>query len=1574
MDGLIKKPYEISLWEDRLVYVIDKEGTTQEVEVLPPESGRVLGQYYKEFKIAIIGSNTMNTPIRAVNPKLKTKINGLSELSFSIYSHYDDEETGNMEENPYKKLLINERKVKLRYGPLEDCKWYDFVIKGVSESSDAKVFTYTAKNLFINELSKSGFNLEFNKDLENNMGNMPTLAGRILEGSDWKLKDNQPILEQTKEEPLYKIQLQQSITAQNVKKNKPAIKLEKGTVIYAFYGVVENKEIYFQFVYASKYEVDDKRVIMNKDCNYYIDVTYGNNGEILYNGTLLCNNKILSISSDYRAKKYVRKQLVKYDAAIDKYVSVYTAFNDKETEVYGFTEHEYLTSNLVQNFITNPTNFDSTVGWKAGEYQGDVTKEPNSPRLDVVMVPDVRDVINDYKGEYDSCIELKVSGPNQVLFNSGLIDSRNALDNLVKDQKFIFRVKYGVAKTFSTSGRPKEIGPTTKPIRFKIAPFKLNNGHYIIDEASVIFQGKIVPNAAETIQFQQLEVSCSKSVSYKDMLIRENQLGLFLFFDEVDNYYIEELQFFRKELDGDGKLCLPNETITSLVRTKYYYYLPNKDYKDIESITFLYEGDTPSADFLPKYNEENFEKVRMITASESNRFNLLQDISELFQCWARFEIEHKPNGEILLGKDSPKYADTPCPEEEKYRQQKWVSFYESIEQDMQCGFVYGINLKAIKREVESDGIVSKIVVKNNANPAATDGFCSIARAEENYARENFVYDFNYYIQQGLLNYSAVYNDLYLDSEPQGHLGYYKKLNKINTEAQKVIIEQSLLITEFSNNSSTKVNYELQLEKTQEELQKAYELVKAISGYTFEEIQSGVDDKAIGWRENEKVNSTCHLIISLKKKVIFQETMLKQAEKAFEETQNKINKNEEYLKEVTKKKEALHLSFYKKYSRFIQEGSWISEDYSDDNLYYLDAESTLHTSAQPKVKYEISVLELSQLEGYENYSFSLGDKTYIQDTEFFGWTLKDGVRTPFKEEIIVTEIEYSLDSPENNHVIVQNYKTQFEDLFQRITATTQSVEFSSGEYNKASSIVEPNGELKFSTLQNSIANSALIIQNAKNQSVIWDDTGITTTSLSFPNEIVRIVSGGIFISNNGGQKWTTGLTGKGINANLITAGQIDTQKINVGNGAFPSFRWDSRGINAYEFQTQPTTGLPYNFNYAKFVRLDQYGLYGINGDSEFDPEVPDKEQKKGIDKIQKYADFSLTWKGFHLKSSHAVGGYIKLSSDNDFEVINPNGKTQIKIGLLKVEGNNPIYGIQINDINGSPVIQQSSQGKVWIKDELLIGRDSSTVKIGYLSQTKAKQPQIHEVINANNKFVVYEDGAMKATDGNFTGIINATGGKIGNLTIQQVTDSIANMDQIAGQIQRIEIISKKGFTFKVSKKEITPLEILLELKLHGFSKEYAHQVTWEGSNNFESWKPLSSVQGNKYNCAISYNFFETNSLNATYYIRATVNENGKTFQQFVTLMSIDDSGNDIIELVIDSSNGTYFKNNTGSTILTAKLFQNGEEIDKTAPYMYDYIWTDKNDSTWSANGKTLTVTAQEVDFSRTYICNVNEKEK
>jgi hypothetical protein len=166
-------------------------------------------QYYKERKICIIGSNTMDTPIRATSGKLVSNVNGSNTLTFNMYSKYYDEEAGEFYDNPFLKLLVNERKVKLRYGALgsADCKWYDFIIKDVKENSETKTFSYTCKDLFINELSKSGFNIQLDPELENNMGNITTLAEYILDESDWRLGKDNTVISQTKEEPLYAIKL-----------------------------------------------------------------------------------------------------------------------------------------------------------------------------------------------------------------------------------------------------------------------------------------------------------------------------------------------------------------------------------------------------------------------------------------------------------------------------------------------------------------------------------------------------------------------------------------------------------------------------------------------------------------------------------------------------------------------------------------------------------------------------------------------------------------------------------------------------------------------------------------------------------------------------------------------------------------------------------------------------------------------------------------------------------------------------------------------------------------------------------------------------------------------------------------------------------------------------------------------------------------------------------------------------------------------------------------------------------------------------------------------------------------------
>ena len=92
MGDLNKRPYEISIWEDRLVTEGEKS-------------------YYKEVKIAVIGSDRMDTANRVFDPVLVENVNGEKTLTFSLLYRYFDELTGEFVTNPFYPYLINERKI-----------------------------------------------------------------------------------------------------------------------------------------------------------------------------------------------------------------------------------------------------------------------------------------------------------------------------------------------------------------------------------------------------------------------------------------------------------------------------------------------------------------------------------------------------------------------------------------------------------------------------------------------------------------------------------------------------------------------------------------------------------------------------------------------------------------------------------------------------------------------------------------------------------------------------------------------------------------------------------------------------------------------------------------------------------------------------------------------------------------------------------------------------------------------------------------------------------------------------------------------------------------------------------------------------------------------------------------------------------------------------------------------------------------------------------------------------------------------------------------------------------------------
>ena len=421
--------------------------------------------------------------------------------------------------------------------------------------------------------------------------------------------------------------------------------------------------------------------------------------------------------------------------------------------------------------------------------------------------------------------------------------------------------------------------------------------------------------------------------------------------------------------------------------------------------------------------------------------------------------------------------------------------------------------------------------------------------------------------------------------------------------------------------------------------------------------------------------------------------------------------------LQKEKEALDKAFFTKYSRYIHEGTWINEECVDDEKYYSDALSVLFNSSYPKVVYSINVVNLevlSQLQGgldkdapKSGYSFKVGDTTKVIDKEFFGE--KESV------SVVVTELIENLDNPSINTIKVQNFKDQFQDLFQKITATVQEAKYSTGSYRKAVALAEANQAKKQAFLTDAMDAASARLTTAGQQSVIWGNDGITVKSVDSPCDAIRMVGGAILLSKqdkNGEQKWVTGVTSDGITASLITAGVLNAGEISIMNYDEPAFRWDAFGLTAFDAKwTNNEFGTSIeDINSRKFIRFDKFGLYGINNAQNIDglswypgKNAPkdDKDYKPEKD-IDKNATFALTWEGLKVKNvkgvSLRIGDLAKTSqaSSNILDVRDPNGNMTVAItedgALIWGDGEfttRALYKVEIKDFGDKP-----TGGKGW----------------------------------------------------------------------------------------------------------------------------------------------------------------------------------------------------------------------------------------------------------------------------------------
>lgn len=391
--------------------------------------------------------------------------------------------------------------------------------------------------------------------------------------------------------------------------------------------------------------------------------------------------------------------------------------------------------------------------------------------------------------------------------------------------------------------------------------------------------------------------------------------------------------------------------------------------------------------------------------------------------------------------------------------------------------------------------------------------------------------------------------------------------------------------------------------------------------------------------------------------------------------------------------------------------------------YLDALEVSKTNAAPQVSYTLEVSAMNK-EFIEIAYKNLNKIVSINDSDL-----------KFEDvQGYISELDLDLDNPWEDSITIQNYKTKFEDLFSTIVASTEQMKTNSFAYNNAASAFGPGGTLKPTIIQNTINQTDLTYAFQNGNLTIDETNGIWARSDS---GVVAMRGGGIFCATqkdgNGNWIWNTGILPSGINASLITAGQLDTNLIKIYAGDNLRLQLNGDGLFAYRPDALGD------------ANLKQYIVH--NSDGLFSTIENENGSKTHL--------VEVSWNGFILRDED---GNIVFNADR-------TGNLSIVGTVTAAAGN--IGNWEIKDTG------------LWYQDGtagLTTGSGVVYDKKGHPLNGEEKMLWVTGTSNQDgtyNEFVVTKDGTMYCSDVIVRGTVSA-GSFVGNTLVGEIDQQLRNI--------------------------------------------------------------------------------------------------------------------------------------------------------------------------------------------------------
>ena len=1247
--------------------------------------------------------------------------------------YYLDEETGKKVSNELVELLVNKCKLEL----LLEEKSFFFVINERKDEHGDGVFSYSysCTDAYIEELSKNGYGLVFSDEVEGNgLGTIHQLAAEVVKDTDWEYKE-------------------------------------------------ENTGTLYEYTTELSYNVNQMRY-----------------------------DKI------YRP---VPVHPIKYIPEVERYcyeLEVFTKGKDGYRKIYCYDDTEQITSNTVKNIIYNGNDFTDTVGWQSFILNGDKI-EPG------LLVETNRVESTDADNSYDYL--MKIAKNNNITTSYVMNETAaDANQYLTTETPYIFRVNVRQGSGKINELRVYNKNPLLYPDMINTPDYKfapsggfLSGVYYVIKFRNSFSHPYFVFNIncangdldIESVEFFPVKGKATKTGDTIEATAEENNLKLLAnlyngislnenstvpnteikYFDimqlpediissythKYTLYFTRDNYFFSAPAQ-ENQVTAEEDTLTYLdfateVNSSNNYIISNGEFvsyqekpiQEVDNLTDEIQEAGKSQIYLLSSDKRYYQyyeleregviggkwdyalfgdgandKRRTLSAERSNRFNLIQELAELFKVWPVFNVYRDESGRL--------------------HKEFW--FRESCIRENFSGFHRGVNLSKLSRSMVSDEVVTKMYVEDQESDYAENGFVTIRTSSLNPWGENYYYNFQYYVDQHLLNTMYDEKTLLIDKEVDELYTIVKGINTQIFELNDKMVEAKYELNDLNANLISLSTYIAAANG------RITSLNTDIENYPYEGEDTPPDVE----------NMQNNLAREEENRKKYQ-TQLDETQAIYDSLKAEYDTDAETVKNLQSQKEELIYKFERKYAQYIKEGVWSDSSYVDNDTYYIDSLKVMNTSSMPKADWSISVIDGSVFKELEDFQVQVGDQTILVDNEFFGVQYNPEENYVF--EILISGIKECLDEPINNSIEVRNYLTSFEDLFQRIAAATQTLTLNEQTYDKAAYFTA-DGQVDQDILQKTFEQNAFIIANAKDGNYVFDTkTGISCHSLLNSQKKLRLLAEGIFISNENGLDgkpiWKTGITADGINASLLTTGEVDTSVIKIFSRGEPTFSWNALGISAYKVDEQSN-----KVDTNSFIRLDQYGLYSINGKTGFNYDGNTQPWFKGLnsrkdalDKIIKDSTFSLTDRGFNLN------------------VINGSGKGSIKLGYATDNTSN-LYGLYIRDTSEKIVVQLQNDGNNVIADwhinpkklftgGIINGEDTGLLPVCIQSPTSSNSTVFavggqrnhsnYQYWNSDNEtdknnamFYVRADGLLFARKAEITGKISVgDGGTIAGFTVR-----------------------------------------------------------------------------------------------------------------------------------------------------------------------------------------------------------------